>query len=236
MGTLDGKVIIITGAARGQGEAEAELAAQAGAKVVVTDIIDGESVAKKVNGLFISHDVTSSDQWTNVVQKTLAKYGRIDGLVNNAGIWKPGGVTQATEAEFRQIIDVNQVGVFLGMQAVSATMIAQKSGSIVNISSVAGMRGLRAIAYAASKWAVHGMTKTAARELGSHNVRVNSVHPGFIETDMLPQGIEAIIENQVPMQRTADAKEVGEVVMFLLGDAASYVNGAEIIVDGGFIA
>ena len=98
MGTLDGKVIIITGAARGQGEAEAELAAQAGAKVVVTDIIDGESVAKKVGGLFISHDVTSSEQWANVVQKTLAAYGRIDGLVNNAGIWKPGGVTQATEA------------------------------------------------------------------------------------------------------------------------------------------
>ncbi|NDG65800.1 MAG: SDR family oxidoreductase [Actinobacteria bacterium] len=177
MGTLDGKVIIITGAARGQGEAEAELAAHAGAKVVVTDIIDGESVAKKVNGLFIQHDVTSSEQWGKVVQQTLAQYGRIDGLVNNAGIWKPGGVTQATEAEFRQIIDVNQVGVFLGMQAVSATMIAQKSGSIVNISSVAGMRGLRAIAYAASKWAVHGMTKTAARELGAHNVRVNSVHP-----------------------------------------------------------
>jgi 3alpha(or 20beta)-hydroxysteroid dehydrogenase len=123
MGTLVGKVIIITGAARGQGEAEAELAAQAGAKVVVTDIIDGESVAKKVNGLFISHDVTSSEQWANVVQKTLAVYGRIDGLVNNAGIWKPGGVTQATEAEFRQIIDVNQVGVFLGMQAVAATMM-----------------------------------------------------------------------------------------------------------------
>jgi 3alpha(or 20beta)-hydroxysteroid dehydrogenase len=126
MGTLDGKVIIITGAARGQGEAEAVLAAQAGAKVVVTDIIDGQHVAKEVGGLFVSHDVTSSEQWTNVVQKTLSAYGRIDGLVTNAGIWKPGGVTQATEAEFRQIIDVNQVGVFLGMQAVSATMIAQK--------------------------------------------------------------------------------------------------------------
>lgn len=236
MGTLDGKVIIITGAARGQGEAEARLAAAAGAKVVVTDIIDGQGVANEVGGLFIHHDVTSLENWKSVVEKTLSTYGRVDGLVNNAGIWKPGGVTQATEAEFRQIIDVNQVGVFLGMQAVSTAMIAQKSGSIVNISSVAGMRGLRAIAYAASKWAVHGMTKTAARELGAHNVRVNSVHPGFIETDMLPSGIEAIIENQVPMKRTADAKEVGEVVMFLLSEAASYVNGAEIIVDGGFIA
>jgi len=198
MGTLDGKVIIITGASRGQGEAEAVLAAQAGAKVVVTDIIDGQHVAKEVGGLFISHDVTSSEQWANVVQKTLDAYGRIDGLVNNAGIWKPGGITKATEAEFRQIIDVNQVGVFLGMQAVSTTMIAQKSGSIVNISSVAGMRGLRAIAYAASKWAVHGMTKTAARELGAHNVRVNSVHPGFMKPTCCPKALRAPSQIKCP--------------------------------------
>lgn len=236
MPDLSGKVVLISGAARGQGAAEARLAAAAGAHVVVTDVLDGQPVADEVGGLFLKHDVTSSDQWASVVRATLDAYGRLDGLVNNAGIWKPGGVLQATETEYRQIIDVNQLGVFLGMQAVAPTMVAQRSGSIVNISSVAGMRGLRAIAYAASKWAVHGMTKTAARELGAHNVRVNSIHPGFIETDMLPSGIEATIENQVPMKRTATADEVGKAVMFLLSEDASYVNGAEIIVDGGFIA
>ena len=208
----------------------------AGARVVVTDILDGRPVADEIGGRFHHHDVTSGQEWAAVVADTLETYGRLDGLVNNAGIWKPGGVLQATEADYRQIIDVNQIGVFLGMQAVAPTLVAQRSGSIVNISSVAGMRGLRAIAYTASKWAVHGMTKTAARELGPHNVRVNSVHPGFIETDMLPSGIETIIATQVPMKRTANADEVGEVVLFLLSDHASYVNGAEIVVDGGFIA
>ncbi len=236
MGSLDGKIIIITGGARGQGAAEARLAAAAGAQVVVTDVIDGRPVADEIGGRYLRHDVTSAAQWTAAVDATLAEYGRVDGLVNNAGIWKPGGVVEATEADYRQIVDVNQIGVFLGMQAVAPSMIRQRSGAIVNISSVAGLRGLRAIAYAASKWAVTGMTKTAARELGPHGVRVNSVHPGFIDTDMLPKGIDAIIETQVPMKRVADAKEVGEVVMFLLSANASYVNGAEIIVDGGFIA
>ena len=236
MRNLDGKVIVITGAARGQGAAEARLAARAGARVVVTDVIDGQALADELGGRFLRHDVTSAEQWARIVETVLASYGRIDGLVNNAGIWQPGGVVGTTEADYRRIVDVNQVGVFFGMQAVAPAMIGQRSGSIVNISSVAGLRGLRAIAYVASKWAVTGMTKTAARELGSHGVRVNSVHPGFINTDMLPGGIDAAIQTQVPMKRVAEAEEVGEVVMFLLSDEASYVNGSEIIVDGGFIA
>ena len=236
MRNLDGKVIVITGAARGQGAAEARLAARAGARVVVTDVIDGQALADELGGRFLRHDVTSAEQWARIVETVLASYGRIDGLVNNAGIWQPGGVVGTTEADYRRIVDVNQVGVFFGMQAVAPAMIGQRSGSIVNISSVAGLRGLRAIAYVASKWAVTGMTKTAARELGSHGVRVNSVHPGFINTDMLPRGVDATIQTQVPMKRVAEAEEVGEVVMFLLSDEASYVNGSEIIVDGGFIA
>ncbi|MGI9624862.1 MAG: SDR family NAD(P)-dependent oxidoreductase [Acidimicrobiales bacterium] len=241
MGRLDDKVILITGAARGQGATEARQAAGHGAHVVVTDVLDdlGQDVAAEIGGTYVRLDVTSSGEWRDVVEGVVAEHGRIDGLVNNAGIFRHDTLLEANEENFHLITEVNQYGVFYGMAAVAPTMRDQRSGSIVNISSIAGLRGQRSIAYVASKWAVRGMTKSAASTMGKHNVRVNSVHPGAIETDMLfDLGTETIdrLVDAVPMGRSAKPEEVGNVVMFLLSDESSYVSGAEIVVDGALIA
>ena len=209
--------------------------------MVVTDVLDdlGADVATEVGGTYLRLDVTSSGEWKSVVDAVIAQHGRIDGLVNNAGIWRHDSVLEANEDAFRLVTEVNQGGVFNGMAAVAPHMTEQGAGSIVNISSVAGMRGMGSIAYVASKWAVRGMTKSAANTLGKHNVRVNSVHPGAIETDMLfDLGTKTVdrLVNVVPMGRSAKSEEVGNVVMFLLSDEASYVTGAEIVVDGAMIA
>ncbi len=242
MGKLDGKTIIITGGAKGQGAAEVKLATALGAQVVVTDILEeeGKEIAEETGNVYLNLDVTSPEQWSYVAEFTVSEFGRIDGLINNAGIDQKdhGGVVATPVDVFRTVIEVNQVGTFLGMNAVAPAMISQEAGSIVNISSVAGMRGLRAVAYVASKWAVRGMTKTAAAELGSANVRVNSIHPGAIETDMLfDLGEDSInwLVSKVPMQRSGTPDEVGETAMFLLSDEASYISGAEIVVDGALI-
>tara|TARA_E500000331_G_scaffold333831_1_gene358394 strand:+ start:2469 stop:3203 length:735 start_codon:yes stop_codon:yes gene_type:complete len=242
MGKLDGKTIIITGGAKGQGAAEVKLATALGAQVVVTDILEeeGKEIAEETGNVYLNLDVTSPEQWSYVAEFTVSEFGRIDGLINNAGIDQKdhGGVVATPVDVFRTVIEVNQVGTFLGMNAVAPAMISQAAGSIVNISSVAGMRGLRAVAYVASKWAVRGMTKTAAAELGSSNVRVNSIHPGAIETDMLfDLGEDSInwLVSKVPMQRSGTPDEVGETAMFLLSDEASYISGAEIVVDGALI-
>lgn len=241
MGRLDDKVILITGGARGQGATEARQAAAEGATVVVTDVLDdlGQAVAAEIGGSYRRLDVTSSGDWKATVEAVVAEHGRIDGLVNNAGIFRHDTLLDNNEDNFRLITEINQYGVFNGMAAVAPVMRDQRSGSIVNISSIAGLRGHRSIAYVASKWAVRGMTKSAASQLGQHNVRVNSVHPGAIETDMLfDLGTETVdrLVNAVPMGRSAKPEEVGNVVMFLLSDEASYVTGAEIVVDGALIA
>ena len=241
MGRLENKVILITGAARGQGATEARQAASEGAHVVVTDVLDdlGAEVAAEINGSYYRLDVTSSGEWKTVIDDVVGAHGHIDGLVNNAGIFRYDTVLDNNEDNFRLVTEVNQYGVFNGMAAVASVMRDQNSGSIVNISSVAGMRGQRSIAYVASKWAVRGMTKSAAAQLARFNVRVNSVHPGAIETDMLfDLGTETIdrLVDAVPMGRSAKPEEVGNVVMFLLSDESSYVTGAEIVVDGALIA
>src|SRR5512139_149634 len=187
MGRLDGRIALITGAARGQGAAEAALFAAEGATVVLTDVldVDGAATAKACGGTYLHHDVTSESRWDEVVAEVLRLHGRLDILVNNAGIFKTGGILNTTLADYMRVIEVNQVGVFLGMRAAAKPMVDQGSGAIVNISSVAGMQGSPgATAYGASKWAVRGMTKGAASELGRYGVRVNSIHPGMIETPM----------------------------------------------------
>jgi len=240
MGRLDDRVVLVTGGARGQGAAEAKQASELGAHVIVADVADeaGAETADAVRGSYVHLDVTSAANWADAIGSIVADHGRIDGLVNNAGIFSHDSLLRGSEETYKRIIDVNQHGVYLGMAAVGPTMVEQGSGSIVNISSIAGMRGHHSIAYVASKWAVRGMTKSAARQLAPHNVRVNSVHPGAIETDMLfdlgQTTVERLID-QIPMGRSAQPEEVGSTVMFLLSDAASYVTGAELVVDGGLI-
>ena len=245
MGRLSGKVAIVTGGARGQGAAEARLFASEGATVVVTDVLatEGRAVATEIQGTFLSHDVSDENAWQQVVRQTKEAHGRIDVLVNNAGIFRRGSLRTTTLADYRKVIDINQVGVFLGMQAVAPTMVEQKSGSIVNISSIAGFVGTGgAIAYGASKWAVRGMTKAAALELAKHGVRVNSIHPGMIDTEMMTEvtGGDAErferLERTVPMGRVAAPEEVAKLALFLASDESAYCTASEFIVDGGVTA
>jgi 3alpha(or 20beta)-hydroxysteroid dehydrogenase len=244
-GRLAGKVALITGAARGQGVVEAELFVAEGATVVLTDVLDeqGETAAAAIgDAASYQHlDVTDAEQWSLLTKQVVADHGRIDVLINNAGIFHFTPLLTATEAEFRRIIDINLVGVFLGMQAVARHMVSQKSGSIVNISSIAGMSGAAGFsAYNASKFAVRGMTKSAAKELAEHGIRVNSVHPGIIDTPMLETleriGVRDQMPARIPLGREAQPIEVARLVLFLASDESSYSTGSEFIVDGGMTA
>jgi len=238
MARLDGKVTLITGGARGQGAAEAALFASEGAQVFVTDVLEaeGEATAAAVGGRFRRHDVTSEQDWDDVVRWVLDTAGRLDVLVNNAGIFRVVPMTRTSVELWHQIMDVNALGVFLGMRAASVPMTAQRSGSIVNISSIAGMRGAgTAFAYGASKWAVRGMTKAAAQELSPHGVRVNSVHPGIIDTEMIREIGDNWREQlvpRIPLGRPATAADVARLVLFLASDDSSYCSGHEYLVDG----
>lgn len=235
---LDGKVIIVTGGARGMGAATARRCAAAGAQVVVTDVLveEGTDTAKEVDGRFIPHDVTDPDAWAAVVEAV----GRIDGLVNNAGIATSLLIEQTSLEEFERVLKVNLTGVFLGMRAVAGPMRAAGGGSIVNLSSVAGLTALPGTAgYGASKWGVRGLTKIAACEFGPARIRVNSVHPGMIVTPMTRPHGAVSGEGGFPLApagRWGEPEEVAQAIAFLLSDAASYINGAELAVDGGWTA
>lgn len=241
MNRLDGKVALITGGARGQGAAEAELFVAAGAHVVITDILDeeGEATAERLGNActFLHHDVSSEDEWASVVEAVVAQHSHIDVLVNNAGIFVTAGLTDTSMELWNQMLAINQTGVFLGMKTVAPVMKEGGLGSIINISSIAGLKSAAgAHAYSATKWAVRGMTKSAAVELAPFGVRVNSVHPGIIDTEMLNQfgsGVRERMETQIPMERVASADEVGLLVLFLASDDSSYSTGHEFVVDGG---
>jgi 3alpha(or 20beta)-hydroxysteroid dehydrogenase len=241
MGRLSDRVIMITGAANGQGASEARMAAAEGALIVVTDVDDqaGQAVADEVDGLYVHLDVSSEADWSAAAAAAVDRFGTIDGLVNNAGIHQSASLLKADHAMFKRMIDINLTGTYLGMATVAPIMRDAKRGSIVNISSISGLSGFGSMGYVASKWGVRGITKTAAGELGRHGIRVNSVHPGPIETDMLtvlgPERIDQLTK-LVPLGRTAAPEEVARVVLFLLSDEASYVTGAEVVVDGGMIA
>lgn len=239
-GRLDGKVAIITGGASGMGAADARLFVKEGAKVVITDLNTqaGEALAAELgdNALFITHNVAREDEWHAVVERTLETFGRVDVLVNNAGILLIKSIEETTHEEFTRIMDVNVEGVFLGMKAVVQQMRAQGSGVIINMSSAAGMVGqVQTIAYSASKFAVRGMTKAAAMDLGLSGIRVLSIHPGSIATPMTQvSGVSADVPLPLaPLNRNGTAEEVAEVVAFAASDAASYMTGAELVVDGG---
>jgi len=244
-GELAGRVALISGGARerGQGAAEGRLLAAHGATVILADVLDdeGERTAGGIDGAEYAHlDVTSEADWQRVVDDAVARHGRLDIVVNNAGIAAMAQLVNATTEDWNRTIAINQTGVFFGMRAGARAMIAAgNGGSIINISSIAGLDGLfGSMAYGASKWAVRGMTKIAAKELGRHRIRVNSVHPGFIDTDMLAQGgvIDGFRDKmlrQVPVGRLGRPEDIANMVLFLASDAADYVTGQEFVVDGG---
>ena len=240
MERLKDKVIIITGAAQGMGKVHAEKILAEGAKIVITDINEelGQTVAKELGdqALFIKQDVSSGADWKNVVETTMSKFGRIDVLVNNAGITYNKKMSDVSLDDYMKIVNINQVSVFLGMKYVSEIMKEQKNGSIINISSMNGLVG-GAIGYTDTKFAVRGMTKAAAHELSPFNIKVNSVHPGVIHTPMLEQpGVKEAVEKfkeTIPMRRVAQAEEVSNLIIFLASDEASYSTGSEFVIDGG---
>lgn len=247
MKRLRGKVAIVTGAAQGMGEAHARLFTAEGARVVLTDINsdDGERVARELGdaALFARHDVASAEDWDRVVALANERFGPVSVLVNNAGIIGPvKSILELSVEEFTEVFRVNELGVFLGMKAVLPDMIANGGGSIVNISSIAGMLGTRAssnAAYCSTKFAVRGMTKLIAAQYGHAGIRVNSVHPGYILTPMMVAATDETgggAAELIPLGRLAQPDEVSRVVLFLASDESSFVSGAEHVVDGAMIA
>lgn len=232
MSDLADRVAIVTGAGGGIGAAVARLLAERGATVLATDVTDAVDALAQDGITTARHDVTSERDWQRVVElaKELGPAPRV--LVNNAGIidWATP-LADLSEADFRRVIDVNQVGVFLGMKALIAPMREAGAGSIVNVSSTAGMFGMtHVLGYVASKWAVRGMTKAAALELGQDGIRVNSVHPGRVDTPMTANLTSDVV---APIARPARPEEIAQMVAFLASDASSYATGAEFVVDGG---
>ena len=242
MNDLTGKTVLITGGARGLGAEAARQAVAAGADVVITDVLDedGKATAEALGdrARFLHHDVTSEEGWAEAVAYAVAEFGGLHGLVNNAGISTGAFLETESVEHFRKVLDINLTGVFIGMKAAIPAMKEAGGGSIVNISSAAGLMGLALTAgYGASKWGVRGLTKIGAVELGTARIRVNSVHPGMTYTPMTASvGIERGEGKypNTPMGRVGEADEIAGAVVFLLSDAASYVTGAELAVDGGW--
>jgi 3alpha(or 20beta)-hydroxysteroid dehydrogenase len=234
MGRVDGKIAIVTGASGGLGAAMVARLTAEGARVVATDIDPAIARSATPNVVGIVHDVTQASSWASVVEACEREFGPVSVLVNNAGIVHKELAIATTEAEYRRVIDVNQVGVWLGMTTVLPSM-RPGGGSIVNISSTAGLVGLPGImSYVAAKWAVRGMTKAAAQEFAEYGIRVNSVHPGVIDTVMnADRAADPLIAAQ-PIKRYGTADEVARMVVFLASDEASYSTGSEFVVDGGF--
>jgi 3alpha(or 20beta)-hydroxysteroid dehydrogenase len=239
MGRVDGKVALISGGARGMGASHARLLVAEGAKVVIGDILDdeGKALADEIGeaARYVHLDVTQPDQWQSAVSVAVDEFGKLDVLVNNAGIVALAPLKKFDLAKWQNVIDVNLTGTFLGMQASVEPMIAAGRGSIINVSSIEGLRGAPFVhPYVASKWAVRGITKSAALELAPQNIRVNSIHPGFIRTPMTQHLPEDMVT--IPLGRPADSIEVSTFVVFLASDESSYATGAEFVIDGGLVA
>ena len=246
-GRLAGKVALISGAARGMGESEARLFAREGAQVVLGDILEdqgraaGEGIAQQGGtATFVPLDVTHEQDWQRAVETAEQTYGRLDILVNNAGIVRMAPLDETSLEAWNEVIGVNQTGVFLGMKHAVPAMRRAGGGSIVNISSIAGLIGLPNIpAYQASKGAVRLLTKNAAVQYATDKIRVNSVHPGRIETPMTaplaPERREMLLR-LTPLSRDGTAEEVAYGVLYLASDESSYVTGAELVIDGGYTA
>jgi 3alpha(or 20beta)-hydroxysteroid dehydrogenase len=240
MGRVDGKVALISGGARGMGASHARALVAEGARVVAGDILDdeGQALAKELGSIrtgaavYVHLDVTQPDQWKAAADVAVREFGALNVLVNNAGILNGNTLQNFPLADWQQIIDVNLTGTFLGMQAAVEPMIAAGGGSIINISSVEGLRGSPGLyGYVASKFGVRGLAKAAALELAQHHIRVNSIHPGLIRTPMTAGVPEDFL--QIPLGRGADPGEVSACVVYLASDESSYSTGGEFVVDGG---
>ena len=241
---LSGKVALITGAARGQGAAAARRFVAEGASVMITDVLDdqGKELAAELGAEYCHLDVSAVDEWADAVAFTVQTFGDITVLVNNAGILHFSALADTTLADYQRVIGINQVGTFLGMRAVVESMTRAGGGSIVNVSSVEGLGGMPyLVAYTASKFAIRGMTKVAAMELGQHGIRVNSVHPGAIDTPMVSEALGRQIDvspvgKKLALRRIGQPDDVANVVLFLASDESAYCTGSEFVVDGGATA
>jgi 3alpha(or 20beta)-hydroxysteroid dehydrogenase len=248
LGRLDGKVALISGAARGQGAAEAGLFVAEGARVVIGDVLDEEAhqLAKDLGAAAAAThlDVTSEEDWRAAVELAQKSFGDLHGLVCNAGIFRrPAAITDTTLEDYRRVVDVNQVGTFLGLRAAIPALVSSGGGSIVTISSVGGVDGVAGMAaYSSSKWAVRGLTRVAALELAHRGIRVNAVVPGSIDTAMMQPGtwgdfdVRPMMAQAAPMGRMGRPDEVAELVCWLMSDASSYCTGGDFTIDGGVLA
>ncbi|MEV0182429.1 glucose 1-dehydrogenase [Streptomyces sp. NPDC050625] len=251
MGKLDGRVVIVTGAARGQGEQEARLFTGEGARVVLTDVLDdrGEELAKELGALYVHLDVGEEADWRGALTAAKKAYGRVDGLVNNAGILRFNSLVDTPLEEFMQVIQVNQVGCFLGMKTVAPEMA--DGGTIVNTASYTALTGMAAVGtYAATKHAVLGLTRVAALELAGRRIRVNAICPGAIDTAMsnparldpdadpeeMTRALDELYRKLVPLGRIGRPEEVARLALFLTSDDSSYITGQPFVIDGGWLA
>lgn len=238
MGRVDGKVALISGGARGMGASHARMLVAEGAKVVIGDILDdeGKALADDLGDAarYVHLDVTQPDQWDAAVATATGEFGKLNVLVNNAGIVALGQLRNFDLGKWQKVIDVNLTGTFLGMRVAVDPMTEAGGGSIINVSSIEGLRGAPAVhPYVASKWAVRGLAKSAALELAPVNIRVNSIHPGFIRTPMTAKLPEDMVT--VPLGRPGESREVSTFVLFLASDESSYTTGSEFVMDGGLV-
>ncbi|MFJ6725830.1 SDR family NAD(P)-dependent oxidoreductase [Streptomyces sp. NPDC091281] len=251
MGTLDGRVVLITGAARGQGEQEARLFREEGARVVVADVLDdtGQALAEEIGAHYVHLDVGDEEDWRSAVAAARAAYGRLDGLVNNAGVLRFNALVDTPLEEFMRVVRVNQAGCFLGIKTVAPELT--DGGTIVNTASCTALTGMAAVGtYAATKHAVLGLTRVAALELAPRGIRVNAVCPGAIDTPMsnpalldpaadpeaTSKALDALYRKLIPLGRMGRPQEVARLALFLTSDASSYVTGQPFVIDGGWLA